>query len=123
MGDGAAVLVHPAPTEQGYSIRTAGTRRRLPEDFDGLTLTRMRAAPKAKETQRTLRCGRRRGRDESRRCGPGAHAQYLLAARLGQPRERAAARSEAAIARRGRTSCPSLPAAPLDGEAAGVVIA
>ncbi|MFD9967750.1 type I-E CRISPR-associated endoribonuclease Cas2e [Streptomyces sp. NPDC059011] len=41
VGDGAAVLVHPAPTEQGYSIRTAGTRRRVPEDFDGLTLMRM----------------------------------------------------------------------------------
>ncbi|MFI6019025.1 type I-E CRISPR-associated endoribonuclease Cas2e [Streptomyces sp. NPDC051287] len=43
--DGAAVLVHPAPTEQGYQIRTAGTRRRVPMDFDGLTLMRMTAAP------------------------------------------------------------------------------
>lgn len=41
VGDGAAVLVHPAPAEQGYGIRTAGTRRRVPEDFDGLTLMRM----------------------------------------------------------------------------------
>lgn len=45
VGDGAAVLVHPAPTEQGYAIRTAGTRRRVPMDFDGLTLMRMTAAP------------------------------------------------------------------------------
>ncbi|MER7057623.1 type I-E CRISPR-associated endoribonuclease Cas2e [Streptomyces sp. NPDC000351] len=45
VGDGAAVLVHPAPTEQGYAIRTAGSRRRVPEDFDGLTLIRMRAIP------------------------------------------------------------------------------
>ncbi|MDF3292362.1 type I-E CRISPR-associated endoribonuclease Cas2e [Streptomyces silvisoli] len=45
VGDGAAVLVHPAPTEQGYAIRTAGTRRRTPIDFDGLTLMRMTAAP------------------------------------------------------------------------------
>ncbi|MDP5309413.1 type I-E CRISPR-associated endoribonuclease Cas2e [Streptomyces poriferorum] len=51
VGNGAAVLVHPAPTEQGYAIRTAGTRRRVPADFDGLTLIRMTAAPKVKEGQ------------------------------------------------------------------------
>ncbi|MYV88994.1 type I-E CRISPR-associated endoribonuclease Cas2e [Streptomyces sp. SID1034] len=45
VGNGAAVLVHPAPTEQGYAIRTAGARRRVPADFDGLTLIRMTAAP------------------------------------------------------------------------------
>ncbi|MFE9558411.1 type I-E CRISPR-associated endoribonuclease Cas2e [Streptomyces sp. NPDC006692] len=44
VGDGAAVLVHPAATEQGYAIRTAGTRRRIPADFDGLTLMKMTAA-------------------------------------------------------------------------------
>src|SRR6478735_4268785 len=49
VGNGAAVLVHPAPTEQGYAIRTAGTRRRVPADFDGLTLIRMTAGPKVKE--------------------------------------------------------------------------
>ncbi|MEU5162261.1 type I-E CRISPR-associated endoribonuclease Cas2e [Streptomyces sp. NPDC020875] len=49
VGDGAAVLVHPAPTEQGYTIRTAGTRRRVPMDFDGLTLMRMTAAPNTNE--------------------------------------------------------------------------
>src|SRR5262245_59615420 len=38
VGDGAAVLIHPAATEQGYEIRTAGTRRRTPRDFDGLVL-------------------------------------------------------------------------------------
>ncbi|MDX3247101.1 type I-E CRISPR-associated endoribonuclease Cas2e [Streptomyces sp. ME18-1-4] len=43
VGDGAAVLIHPAPTEQGYALRTAGTRRRVPMDFDGLTLIRMTA--------------------------------------------------------------------------------
>ncbi|MFI0769464.1 type I-E CRISPR-associated endoribonuclease Cas2e [Streptomyces sp. NPDC021218] len=51
VGNGAAVLVHPAPTEQGYAIRTAGTRRRVPEDFDGLTLIRMTAPPRVKEMQ------------------------------------------------------------------------
>ncbi|MEU4891000.1 type I-E CRISPR-associated endoribonuclease Cas2e [Streptomyces sp. NPDC044780] len=51
VGNGAAVLVHPAPTEQGFAIRTAGTRRRVPEDFDGLTLIRMTAPPKVKKMQ------------------------------------------------------------------------
>ncbi|MGW0477163.1 type I-E CRISPR-associated endoribonuclease Cas2e [Streptomyces coeruleorubidus] len=51
VGNGAAILVHPAATEQGYAIRTAGTRRRVPVDFDGLTLIRMTAAPRVKETQ------------------------------------------------------------------------
>jgi CRISPR-associated protein Cas2 len=43
IGDGAAVLTYPDATEQGFSLRTAGTRRREPVDFDGLTLVRMRA--------------------------------------------------------------------------------
>ncbi|MEU0741162.1 type I-E CRISPR-associated endoribonuclease Cas2e [Streptomyces sp. NPDC006134] len=51
VGNGAAVLVHPAATEQGYAIRTAGTRRRIPAGFDGLTLIRMTTAPKAKNMQ------------------------------------------------------------------------
>ncbi|MFJ4713569.1 type I-E CRISPR-associated endoribonuclease Cas2e [Streptomyces sp. NPDC088785] len=51
VGDGAAVLVHPADTEQGYAIRTAGTRRRVPADFDGLTLIRMTGLATAKEVQ------------------------------------------------------------------------
>lgn len=38
VGDGAATLIHPADTEQGYELRTAGTRRRRPVNFDGLTL-------------------------------------------------------------------------------------
>jgi CRISPR-associated protein Cas2 len=44
VGDGAAVLVHPDNTEQGFSLRTTGDRRRQPVDFDGLTLVRMMAA-------------------------------------------------------------------------------
>ncbi|MFE7927572.1 type I-E CRISPR-associated endoribonuclease Cas2e [Streptomyces sp. NPDC057456] len=51
VGNGAAVLIHPAPTEQGYAIRTTGTRRRVPEDFDGLTLIRMTAMTPAKNQQ------------------------------------------------------------------------
>ncbi|MFD1325417.1 type I-E CRISPR-associated endoribonuclease Cas2e [Micromonospora sonneratiae] len=42
VGDGAAVLVHPDNTEQGFSLRTAGERRRRPVDFDGLTLVAMK---------------------------------------------------------------------------------
>jgi CRISPR-associated protein Cas2 len=49
VGNGAAVLVHPAATEQGYAVRTAGARRRVPIDFDGLTLVRMTGAPTVKE--------------------------------------------------------------------------
>ncbi|WP_018830283.1 type I-E CRISPR-associated endoribonuclease Cas2e [Salinispora tropica] len=41
VGDGAAVLIHPDDTEQGFSLRTAGKRRRRPVDFDGLTLVAM----------------------------------------------------------------------------------
>src|SRR2546421_8952924 len=50
VGDGAALLVHPAPTEQGYAIQTAGARRRIPIDFDGLTLMRMTGAPRPSVT-------------------------------------------------------------------------
>lgn len=55
VGDGAAVLIYSAATEQGFALRTAGTRRRHPVDFDGLTLVRMQAMPasatQAKESQ------------------------------------------------------------------------
>lgn len=44
VGDGAAVLIHPDDTEQGFSLRTAGERRRRPIDFDGLTLVAMSPA-------------------------------------------------------------------------------
>lgn len=42
IGDGAAVLVHPEANEQGFALRTAGERRRIPVDFDGLTLVAFR---------------------------------------------------------------------------------
>jgi CRISPR-associated protein Cas2 len=51
VADGAAVLVHPSDTEQGYTIQTAGTRRRTPVDFDGLTLIRMTGTTKAMNEQ------------------------------------------------------------------------
>ena len=42
IGPGAAVLLHPADTEQGFTLHTAGERRRVPVDFDGLTLVAFR---------------------------------------------------------------------------------
>ncbi|MCD0485207.1 type I-E CRISPR-associated endoribonuclease Cas2e [Streptacidiphilus sp. ASG 303] len=51
VGDGAAVLIHPAANEQGFALRTAGARRRQPVDFDGLTLIRMAASLHAKNLQ------------------------------------------------------------------------
>ncbi|MFF1716913.1 type I-E CRISPR-associated endoribonuclease Cas2e [Streptomyces sp. NPDC058268] len=57
VGDAAAVLVHPAATEQGYTIRTAGTRRRVPVDFDGLTLMRMTAAAQQSTQAKALHRG------------------------------------------------------------------
>ncbi|RFU85196.1 type I-E CRISPR-associated endoribonuclease Cas2 [Streptomyces triticagri] len=35
--NGATVRIYPADTEQGRALRTAGARRRVPTDFDGLT--------------------------------------------------------------------------------------
>ncbi|MFC6903335.1 type I-E CRISPR-associated endoribonuclease Cas2e [Nonomuraea dietziae] len=43
VGDGLAVLVHAADTEQGFAIRTAGKRRRHVVDFDGLQLIKFAA--------------------------------------------------------------------------------
>ncbi|TXS44074.1 type I-E CRISPR-associated endoribonuclease Cas2 [Streptomyces sp. uw30] len=45
-GDGMSVLIHPSDNEQGFELRTAGTRRRHPADFDGLTLIAFQAAGK-----------------------------------------------------------------------------
>ncbi len=38
LGDGDAVLVWKAQTDQGYDFLTAGKNRRMPVDFDGLKL-------------------------------------------------------------------------------------
>ncbi|MCP9946022.1 type I-E CRISPR-associated endoribonuclease Cas2e [Streptomyces somaliensis] len=38
VGDGTAVLAYPSNNEQGFTLRTAGSQRRSPIDFDGLTL-------------------------------------------------------------------------------------
>lgn len=38
VGSGQAVLIFPARTEQGFSVKTAGRDRWTPVDVDGLTL-------------------------------------------------------------------------------------
>ncbi len=38
IGDGDAVMCWAAPTDQGYAFLTAGHNRRMPVNFDGLTL-------------------------------------------------------------------------------------
>ncbi|MCE7081670.1 type I-E CRISPR-associated endoribonuclease Cas2e [Streptomyces sp. ST2-7A] len=49
IGTGTAVLAHPANNEQGFELRTAGTQRRDPIDFDGLTLIAFQRANKEAE--------------------------------------------------------------------------
>ena len=39
---GDAVMVWRAPTDQGFAFRTVGRNRRVPTDFDGLTLVQFR---------------------------------------------------------------------------------
>jgi CRISPR-associated protein Cas2 len=45
-GEGMSVLVYPSDNEQGFELRTAGTRRRRPVDFDGMTLVACQTAGK-----------------------------------------------------------------------------
>lgn len=40
IADGAAVCLHPDDNEQGFTVRTAGQRRRHITNFDGLQLVR-----------------------------------------------------------------------------------
>ncbi|MFD0883235.1 type I-E CRISPR-associated endoribonuclease Cas2e [Streptosporangium algeriense] len=44
VGDGAAVLLHPDNNEQGFTLHTAGQRRRTPIDLDGLILIALNPA-------------------------------------------------------------------------------
>jgi CRISPR-associated protein Cas2 len=45
LDDGSAVIAWTAPTDSGYAFETAGPNRRLPMDFDGLTLVRFSPPP------------------------------------------------------------------------------
>jgi CRISPR-associated protein Cas2 len=38
IGDGNAVMAYAAAEESGFAIQTCGANRRIPVDFDGLTL-------------------------------------------------------------------------------------
>ena len=38
IGEGDAVMIWKAPTDQGYDFATCGQNRRMPVDFDGLKL-------------------------------------------------------------------------------------
>ena len=40
LGDGSAAIAWSAPTDSGFEFETAGPNRRVPADFDGLTLVR-----------------------------------------------------------------------------------
>ncbi|MFH9710135.1 type I-E CRISPR-associated endoribonuclease Cas2e [Streptomyces luteogriseus] len=51
-GTGISVLVQPSDNEQGFELRTAGTRRRHPIDFDGMTLIAFQSD--SKETEKPL---------------------------------------------------------------------
>lgn len=42
---GDAVMIWKAPTDQGYEFRTVGRNRRMPVDFDGLTLVSFAPRP------------------------------------------------------------------------------
>ena len=48
IGEGDAVLAWAAPTDQGFAFATCGKNRRMPVDFDGLTLVRFAPLPPRK---------------------------------------------------------------------------
>lgn len=49
LGDGSAVIAWAAPTDSGFSFETAGTNRREPIDFDGLTLVQFSSPPPSQD--------------------------------------------------------------------------
>jgi CRISPR-associated protein Cas2 len=40
---GAAIMIYPAPTEQGFAIETSGKTKKAVEDFEGIMLAKTRA--------------------------------------------------------------------------------
>ena len=40
IGEGGAIMIYPAPTEQGYAVRTTGNLPYTFEDFEGLILAK-----------------------------------------------------------------------------------
>ena len=41
---GAAIMIYPMPTEQGFAIETSGRTKKLIEDFEGLKLAKTRVS-------------------------------------------------------------------------------
>lgn len=48
ISDGSAVMLYSARTEQGFAVRSWGDRRRIPVDWEGLTLIRQRLERKSR---------------------------------------------------------------------------
>lgn len=46
--DGSAVMAWSAPTDSGFAFESAGTNRRMPRDFDGLTLVQFAPSESAR---------------------------------------------------------------------------
>jgi CRISPR-associated protein Cas2 len=44
IGEGSAVIAWAAPTDSGFAFEAIGPNRRVPVEFDGLTLVRFTAA-------------------------------------------------------------------------------
>ncbi|MCY2952895.1 MAG: type I-E CRISPR-associated endoribonuclease Cas2e [Planctomycetota bacterium] len=41
---GAAIMIYPVPTEQGFTIETSGKTKKVIEDFEGLKLAKTRVS-------------------------------------------------------------------------------
>lgn len=49
IGGGSAVIAWATPTDSGFAFEAIGPNRRMPADFDGLTLVRFEAGPGSEE--------------------------------------------------------------------------
>ncbi len=49
-GEGTAIMVHRARTEQGFAVRFHGTPDRTPADYDGLVLMRFQTKKRVSDT-------------------------------------------------------------------------
>lgn len=65
IGEGDAVMVWAAPTDQGFDFATVGTNRRMPVDFDGLKLVSFypKDHPMSRRPQRGRKGGPEGGSD------------------------------------------------------------
>lgn len=49
IGEGNAVIAWQAPTDSGFAFEAIGENRRMPVDFDGLTLVSFKPTPPQRE--------------------------------------------------------------------------